>query len=74
MEAHYGAVADEKPADLGAEDFAFVSQIVPAFQLGVGSGQPGRQDRLHNADYQPDEGCIRHGVVALSLAASRLLS
>jgi len=74
VEAHYGAVADEKPADLGAEDFAFVSQIVPAFQLGVGSGQPGRQDRLHNADYQPDEGCIRHGVVALSLAASRLLS
>ncbi len=74
VEAHYGPVADEKPADLGAEDFAFVSQIVPTFQLGVGSGQPGRQDRLHNADYQPDEGCIRHGVVALSLAAARLLS
>lgn len=34
---------------------------------------PGRDDRLHHADYQPDERCIQHGVAALSrIALDRL--
>jgi metal-dependent amidase/aminoacylase/carboxypeptidase family protein len=59
---------------MGAEDFALMSQVVPAFQLGIGSGSPGRDDRLHNSGYQPDEACIGLGVQALSRAALEMLS
>ena len=38
------------------------------------SGAPGRADKLHNAGYQPDEGCIPVGVQALSRAALELLA
>ncbi|MGV1836057.1 M20 metallopeptidase family protein [Rhizobium rhizogenes] len=71
---HYGDVVLEREAGLGAEDFALVGAKVPAFQLGVGSSQEGRNDRVHNSDYQPDERCIANGVVALSLAAAKLLA
>ncbi|MBP1860401.1 M20 metallopeptidase family protein [Rhizobium herbae] len=71
---HFGDVIQKREASLGAEDFALVGARVPAFQLGVGASQEGRNDRLHNSDYQPDERCIGNGVVALSLAAARLLS
>jgi len=71
---HFGAAAvAEKANGLGAEDFALIAGRVPAFQLGIGSATPGRADELHNDDYQPDERCLRKGVVALSLAAVRLL-
>lgn len=75
VETHFGkdAVLQAKPS-LGAEDFALIGEKVPAFQLGIGSMTPGRQDELHNSDYQPDERAIRNGVVALSLAACELLS
>ncbi|OBZ94641.1 N-acyl-L-amino acid amidohydrolase [Pararhizobium polonicum] len=71
---HFGDVVLKREASLGAEDFALVGAKVPAFQLGVGASQEGRDDRLHNSDYQPDERCIGNGVVALSLAAARLLA
>ncbi len=71
---HFGDVVHRRESSLGAEDFALVGAKVPAFQLGVGASQEGRNDRLHNSDYQPDERCIGNGVVALSLAAVRLLS
>lgn len=74
IRAHFGDVVNEREAGLGAEDFALVGEKVPAFQLGVGASQPGRNDRLHNSDYQPDEACIKNGVVALSLTAISLLS
>ena len=45
----------------------------PALQLRIGSGAPGRDDRLHNAFYQPDERCIALGVQAMSRAALDLL-
>jgi hypothetical protein len=45
----------------------------PALQLRIGSGAPGRDDRLHNAFHQPDERCIALGVQALSRAALDLL-
>ncbi|MDM9622708.1 N-acyl-L-amino acid amidohydrolase [Rhizobium sp. AC44/96] len=71
---HFGDVVLKRDSSLGAEDFALVGAKVPAFQLGVGASQEGRNDHLHNSDYQPDERCIANGVVALSLAAARLLS
>ncbi|MCC6716649.1 MAG: amidohydrolase [Acetobacteraceae bacterium] len=69
-----GDVAGERGPVMGAEDFALMSQLVPSFQLGIGSGAPGRQDRLHNSGYAPDEACIGLGVQALSRAALELLS
>ena len=74
IRAHYGDVVREGRASLGAEDFALVGAKVPAFQLGIGASQEGRDDKLHNSDYQPDERSIGLGVVALSLAAARLLA
>ncbi|MBN8891779.1 MAG: N-acyl-L-amino acid amidohydrolase [Acetobacteraceae bacterium SCN 69-10] len=70
----FGDVVRERPPTMGAEDFALMSQRVPSFQLGIGSGAPGRDDRLHNSNYQPDEACIGLGVQALSRAALELLS
>ncbi|CAN7637694.1 M20 metallopeptidase family protein [Brucella pseudogrignonensis] len=71
---HFGQDAVMKRApSLGAEDFSLVGEMVPAFQLGIGSQIPGRNDFLHNGDYQPDETCIGLGVTALSCATVRLL-
>jgi amidohydrolase len=61
-------------ASLGGEDFALLADLVPGFQLRVGSSQPGREDKLHNSAYQPDERCIGYGVQALSRAALELLA
>ncbi len=58
----------------GAEDFSYFSQRIPSCHLLVGASQPGRQDRVHNSDYQPDERCIAAGVAALSRAALDILS
>ncbi|MCW3477314.1 M20 metallopeptidase family protein [Limobrevibacterium gyesilva] len=69
----FGDVAHEKGPSMGAEDFALMSQLVPSFQLGIGSGAPGRDDKLHNSAYQPDEACIGLGVQALSRAALEIL-
>lgn len=65
-------IAEGEPG-MGGEDFALMAERVPSFQLRIGSGQPGRRDRLHNSDYQPDERCIGFGVQALSRAAMELL-
>ena len=69
-----GEVIDEVEAVMGGEDFALMANLVPSFQLKVGSGQPGRADDLHNSDYQPDEACIGLGVQALARAAADILS
>ncbi len=60
-------------ANLGGEDFALMADLVPGFQLRIGSSQVGRRDRLHNSAYQPDEAAIGYGVQALSRAALELL-
>ena len=67
------AIKEGKPS-LGAEDFALMADLVPSFQLRVGSSQPGRDDKLHNSAYQPDERCIGFGVQALARAALELLA
>ncbi len=72
--AQFGGVVDEGEPSLGGEDFAFMANLVPAFQLRIGSSQPGRHDKLHNSAYQPDEACIGLGVQALSRAAVDILS
>jgi amidohydrolase len=69
-----GVAAEEGEPSMGAEDFSAFADRVPAFQLRIGSGAPGRDDRLHNAFYQPDERCIGLGVQALSRAALDILS
>ncbi|HET7879618.1 MAG TPA: M20 family metallopeptidase [Acetobacteraceae bacterium] len=70
----FGDVISEFEPSLGGEDFALMADLVPSFQLRVGSSQPGRSDRLHNSAYQPDERCIGLGVQALSRAALELLA
>lgn len=74
VRAQFGDVVREREPVMGAEDFALMAQVVPAFQLRVGSGTPGRSDRLHNSAYQPDEACIGLGVQALARAALDMLS
>ena len=60
--------------DFGAEDFSYFSERLPSLQFHVGSGQPGRDDRLHNSDYQPDEGAIAMSARALGRLAVDFLS
>jgi amidohydrolase len=69
-----GDVVEEGEPSLGGEDFALMAELVPSFQLRIGSSQPGRSDKLHNSAYQPDEACIGLGVQALSRAALDILS
>jgi amidohydrolase len=58
----------------GAEDFSYFSDRVPACQIHIGSAQPGRNDHVHNSDYQPDEGCISVGAIALTRLTLDILS
>lgn len=70
-----GDVVQEKPPSMGAEDFALFSQVLPSFQLGVGSGAIGGGTAgLHNSGYKPEEACIALGVQAISRAALEILS
>jgi amidohydrolase len=70
----FGDVIEQGEASLGGEDFALMADLVPGFQLRVGSSQPGRADKLHNSGYQPDERCIGFGVQALARTALEILS
>jgi len=67
-------VLEQLEGRFGTEDFSYFSERVPSCQLLVGASQPGRDDRVHNSDYQPDERCIGMGVAALSRAALEILS
>jgi amidohydrolase len=64
----------EQGSSFGAEDFSFFSERLPSIQIFVGSGQPGRDDRVHNSDYQPDEACIAQSAIALTRMAVELLT
>ncbi|MDE2006890.1 MAG: amidohydrolase [Rhodospirillales bacterium] len=68
-----GDVVTEGEPSMGGEDFALLAELVPSFQLRVGSGTPGRADKLHNSGYRPDEACIGLGVQALARAAFDLM-
>lgn len=64
----------EPGKSFGAEDFSYFSERVPGIQIFVGSGQAGRDDRVHNSDYQPDEACIAQSAIALTRMAVELMS
>ena len=64
----------EAGSGFGAEDFSYFSERMPSIQILIGSGQPGRDDRVHNSDYQPDEACIAQSAIALARMATELLS
>lgn len=68
------AVLAECAGEYGTEDFAYFTELMPSAHVFVGSSQPGRADRLHNSDYQPDERCIAFGVAAMTRIAIDLLS
>ena len=71
----FGAVPHvEQGSSFGAEDFSYFSERLPSIQIFIGSGQPGRDDRVHNSDYQPDEACIAQSAIALTRMAVELLS
>lgn len=63
-----------QPSDsFGAEDFSLFTERAPGCQIHIGSATPGRDDHLHNSDYQPDERSIAAGTQALSRLAIDLL-
>ncbi|WP_215787983.1 M20 metallopeptidase family protein [Pantoea dispersa] len=71
----FGKPVVAKPSSsFGAEDFSLFTERVPGCQLHIGSGAPGRDDHLHNSDYQPDERSIHAGTQALARIAIDLLS
>ncbi len=74
VQAQLGDVIELAEPSLGGEDFAFMAELVPSLQMRVGSGAPGRADKLHNSGYQPDEACLAAGVQALSRIALEVLS
>ena len=69
-----GDVVIPSAPSLCVEDFAIIANQVPGFYLQVGSGSPGRTDRLHSSGYQPSERCIALGAQALVRSAVALLS
>lgn len=71
----FGKPIVAKPsASFGAEDFSVFTERAPGCQIHIGSGAPGRDDHLHNSDYQPDERSIHAGTQALARLAIDLLS
>lgn len=67
-------VVAKSSSSFGAEDFSLFTERVPGCQIHIGSGAPGRDDHLHNSDYQPDERSIHAGTQALARIAIDLLS
>ncbi|HEV7265119.1 MAG TPA: M20 family metallopeptidase [Falsiroseomonas sp.] len=74
VRVQFGELVEEGEPSMGSEDFSAFAALAPAAHLRIGSGAPGRADRLHNAQYQPDERCIALGVQALSRAAVEMLA
>ena len=74
IRSQIGDVAIDYEPSLGGEDFALMAEMVPAFRLLVGSSQPGRSDKVHNSDYQPDERSIALGALALARTAIDILA
>ncbi|MEO2039393.1 MAG: M20 family metallopeptidase [Martelella sp.] len=75
LEAQFGVapLASEEPS-FGAEDFSLFSEGMPSIQIHVGAQTPGRNDRVHNSDYQPNESCIADSAIVLTRMATELLA
>lgn len=61
---------------MGAEDFAFYSQVIPAcfFRLGVGNAQKGITAGVHTPEFDIDESAIELGMGTLAFLATGVLS
>ena len=71
----FGKPIVAKPSSsFGAEDFSLFTERAPGCQIHIGSATPGRDDHLHNSDYQPDERSIAAGTQALVRLAIDLLT
>ncbi|YBV94391.1 amidohydrolase (plasmid) [Phyllobacteriaceae bacterium JZ32] len=74
IKSQIGDVAFEYEPSMGGEDFALMAEMVPSFRLLVGSSQPGRSDKVHSPVYQPEEGSIALGTLALARTAFDILA
>ncbi len=73
LSAHFNrAIPVISRSEFGCEDFALFAEALPSLHFLVGSGQPGREDRLHNSDYQPDESSLTTSAKALARLAFEL--
>ena len=66
----------ELPIRMTAEDFAFISQLVPTcfFRLGTGNKKQGITSGVHTATFNVDENAIETGATLLAAMAAELLS
>ena len=66
----------ELPIRMTAEDFAFISQQVPAcfFRLGTGNKSQGITSGVHTATFNVDENAIETGATLLAAMAVELLA
>jgi amidohydrolase len=66
----------ELPLRMTAEDFAFISQQVPAcfFRLGTGNKKKGIISGVHTATFNVDENAIETGAALLAAMAIQLLA
>ena len=66
----------ELPLRMTAEDFAFISQQVPAcfFRLGTGNKKQGITSGVHTATFNIDENAIETGAALLAAMAIELLA
>lgn len=63
----------EEPS-LGADDFAFFSQLAPGCYFNIGTKAPGQTGQaLHASTFAPDEGCIPLGIALLVGGAKEFL-
>ena len=55
---------------LGADDFAFFSDLVPGCFFNIGTLAGGQTDQaLHSPTYAPDEGCMEVGILLMASGA-----
>lgn len=73
IHAQLGDVEIDTGPSMGSEDFAFISERVPAFRIHLGAARAGYRDAVHTATYTPNEDCIAIGVRAMVRAALELL-
>ena len=68
----------EPPApNMGGEDFAFFSQLIPSMYYSLGARNPDKPKEdarpLHNNEFNPDERCMKIGVTVMVASALEFL-
>jgi hippurate hydrolase len=62
------------PASTGSEDFAFMSQEVPACYLLLGTGKIGHNAALHSSEYDFNDEALPIGATLWTLIVRRCLA